>query len=193
MAAACLMPLDVNIRGVRDSKVLTAAEREEVFRELTGHPRVAFSTCVRCQPWNFQLSKLRKHSHLLSSAPAAEREEESRALQVCGQRNQRKKPKRCFQLPIPADDAFRTQVSVIHEVGCATVNMVGNCMSTLVSTLQVKTSMSCCRYIVEAFVIDEVGCGAANMVAMAGAWRNLAAADPDFALVDGVLLPRVRF
>lgn len=54
MAAACLMPLDVNIRGVRDSKVLTAAEREEVFRELISHPRVAFSTCVQRQPSKFR-------------------------------------------------------------------------------------------------------------------------------------------
>ena len=47
------------------------------------------------------------------------------------------------------------------------------------------------RYIVEAFVVDEVGCDAANMVAMAGAWRNLAAARPDFALLDGLHLPEV--
>lgn len=44
MAAACTMPLDVNIRGVRDSKTLSAAEREEVFREIINHPRIAYST-----------------------------------------------------------------------------------------------------------------------------------------------------
>ena len=43
----------------------------------------------------------------------------------------------------------------------------------------------------DSFVVDEVGTAAANMVAMAGAWRNLAAAEPDFALVDGDCLPKV--
>lgn len=41
------MPLDVNIRGIRDSKALNAVEREEVFAELVRHPKVAYSTCVR--------------------------------------------------------------------------------------------------------------------------------------------------
>lgn len=44
MAAACAMPLDVNVRGVRDSKALNAVERKQVFAELIRHPHVAYST-----------------------------------------------------------------------------------------------------------------------------------------------------
>jgi hypothetical protein len=45
---------------------------------------------------------------------------------------------------------------------------------------------------VDAYVVDEVGGKAANMLAMYGAWRNLAAAQPDFVLIDGKGLPKVR-
>lgn len=40
-------------------------------------------------------------------------------------------------------------------------------------------------------MVDEVGVDVANMVAMAGAWRNVAATAPDFVLLDGVELPKV--
>jgi hypothetical protein len=45
--------------------------------------------------------------------------------------------------------------------------------------------------VVDAYVVDEVGGEAANMLAMYGAWRNLAAAQPDFVLIDGKGLPKV--
>ena len=48
------------------------------------------------------------------------------------------------------------------------------------------------RCVVDAYVVDEVGGEAANMLAMYGAWRNLAAAQPDFVLIDGKGLPKVR-
>lgn len=43
VAAACHVPLDVDIECVRDSKKLTAARRELVFQELTTHPRIRWA------------------------------------------------------------------------------------------------------------------------------------------------------
>jgi ribonuclease HII len=44
VAAACLMPLDVNPRGIRDSKDLNNSERVQVFEQMVADPRIAYST-----------------------------------------------------------------------------------------------------------------------------------------------------
>lgn len=40
---ACHIPLDVDVRGVKDSKQLSERQREALFRQLTTHPRVKFA------------------------------------------------------------------------------------------------------------------------------------------------------
>ncbi|KAK9822135.1 hypothetical protein WJX74_009935 [Apatococcus lobatus] len=46
VAAACHIPLDVDIDFVRDSKKMTAARRELVCQELTTHPRIRWAIKV---------------------------------------------------------------------------------------------------------------------------------------------------
>lgn len=46
VAAACMMPLAVDIPGIRDSKQLSVGERERVYNTLTSHPQVIWSTHV---------------------------------------------------------------------------------------------------------------------------------------------------
>lgn len=40
VAGACIMPAHVNIAGIRDSKLMTAEQREQVFELLMAHPEV---------------------------------------------------------------------------------------------------------------------------------------------------------
>ena len=47
VAAACHVPLDVDIAYVRDSKKLSAARRELIFQELTKHPQIRWAMCAR--------------------------------------------------------------------------------------------------------------------------------------------------
>ena len=37
VAAACVIPSDVWVNGIRDSKLLGEKEREEMFEQLTSH------------------------------------------------------------------------------------------------------------------------------------------------------------
>ena len=46
VAAACVVPADVHIAGVADSKQLTEEQREALYAALTSHPRVEWSACV---------------------------------------------------------------------------------------------------------------------------------------------------
>eukprot|EP00667_Euglena_gracilis_P014643 EG_transcript_15167 len=47
VAAACMMPPEVDISGIRDSKLLgTEALREEVYEALTTHPQVVWGVAV---------------------------------------------------------------------------------------------------------------------------------------------------
>lgn len=43
VAAVCVVPDDVWVRGVDDSKALTEAQREEIYAELTTNPRVQWA------------------------------------------------------------------------------------------------------------------------------------------------------
>lgn len=40
VAGACIIPAHVDIAGIRDSKLMTAAQREQVFELLMAHPEV---------------------------------------------------------------------------------------------------------------------------------------------------------
>ena len=46
VAAAVVVPSDVHFEGVDDSKVLTEAQREELYDMLTTHPRVSWAVSV---------------------------------------------------------------------------------------------------------------------------------------------------
>lgn len=47
VAAACFVPVDVEIVGVHDSKKLSEPQREALYAQLTTHPRVRFAVHVR--------------------------------------------------------------------------------------------------------------------------------------------------
>lgn len=40
VAGACIIPAHVDIAGIRDSKLMTAAQREQVFELLMAHPEI---------------------------------------------------------------------------------------------------------------------------------------------------------
>jgi ribonuclease HII len=42
VAAACVIPHDVIIEGVDDSKKLSAADRELLYTQLTEHPNILY-------------------------------------------------------------------------------------------------------------------------------------------------------
>jgi ribonuclease HII len=44
VAAACIIPAHVAIGGIRDSKKMSAQQREERFNDLVGHPDVVVAT-----------------------------------------------------------------------------------------------------------------------------------------------------
>ncbi len=46
VAAACILPKDIRIEGIRDSKQMTPAARSRVFRELLSHPDLYFGIGV---------------------------------------------------------------------------------------------------------------------------------------------------
>jgi ribonuclease HII len=46
VAAACVVPLDINIEGVNDSKKLTEVQREHIFHQLTSHPDVMYGVGI---------------------------------------------------------------------------------------------------------------------------------------------------
>lgn len=46
VAAACIIPLDVTIEGVNDSKKLDHQQREYLFKKITQHPRIIYSAQV---------------------------------------------------------------------------------------------------------------------------------------------------
>ncbi|XP_024534558.1 uncharacterized protein LOC112347630 isoform X2 [Selaginella moellendorffii] len=46
VAAACIIPEDVDIQGIDDSKKLTAEKREQLYSQITSTPGVRFSICV---------------------------------------------------------------------------------------------------------------------------------------------------
>ena len=61
VAGACIIPRDVRIEGIDDSKKLTAARREAVYRLLVEHPRVVCATQVPITPSTpFALKRLRR-------------------------------------------------------------------------------------------------------------------------------------
>lgn len=44
VAGACIMPAHVDIAGIRDSKLMTAEQREQAFELLIAHPEVICAT-----------------------------------------------------------------------------------------------------------------------------------------------------
>ncbi|KAL0022093.1 hypothetical protein WJX79_007380 [Trebouxia sp. C0005] len=46
VAGACIMPPHVDIPGIRDSKLMTAAQRENICQLLMAHPEVICASCV---------------------------------------------------------------------------------------------------------------------------------------------------
>ena len=44
VAGACIIPAHVQIEGIKDSKKMTALQREAIYNELTNHPEVLCST-----------------------------------------------------------------------------------------------------------------------------------------------------
>lgn len=44
VAGACIMPAHVDIAGIRDSKLMTAEQREQAFQLLMAHPEVICAT-----------------------------------------------------------------------------------------------------------------------------------------------------
>ena len=52
VAAMVIIPLSVDIPGVRDSKQLSAEERERIYGLITTHPDIVWSTWgLRLSPW----------------------------------------------------------------------------------------------------------------------------------------------
>lgn len=47
VAAACFIPVHVEIRGIADSKALSEAAREAIYAELTSHADVAFAVSIQ--------------------------------------------------------------------------------------------------------------------------------------------------
>eukprot|EP00952_Eustigmatos_sp_NYUAD-ZCMA_P005053 22134-Eustigmatos_ZCMA.PRE.1 len=43
IVAACAMPLDLDIPGIRDSKLLSLRRREQLYEILANHPRVSWA------------------------------------------------------------------------------------------------------------------------------------------------------
>lgn len=43
VAAACIIPADVLIEGIQDSKQLNQEQREQLYQELTCHPEVMWA------------------------------------------------------------------------------------------------------------------------------------------------------
>ena len=48
VAAACVIPHHVTIKGINDSKRMTAAQREEAYTRLMEHPEVICATYDSC-------------------------------------------------------------------------------------------------------------------------------------------------
>jgi ribonuclease HII len=46
VAAACIVPPSVNIKGIDDSKKLTEEEREELYELITSHPDIIWAVYV---------------------------------------------------------------------------------------------------------------------------------------------------
>ena len=44
VAGACVMPAHIDIAGIRDSKLMTAEQREQVFELLMAHPEIICAT-----------------------------------------------------------------------------------------------------------------------------------------------------
>ena len=44
VAGACIIPRHVHIDGIRDSKKMSAAQREAVYSELVDHPEIQCAT-----------------------------------------------------------------------------------------------------------------------------------------------------
>lgn len=46
VAAACIIPKDVTIQGIHDSKKLNEAQREKLFELLTTNDKISYATCI---------------------------------------------------------------------------------------------------------------------------------------------------
>ena len=44
VAGACIMPSHVDVPGIRDSKLMTASQREQVYALLVAHPEIICAT-----------------------------------------------------------------------------------------------------------------------------------------------------
>lgn len=44
VAGACIIPCHVQIDGIRDSKQMTAAQRQAIYSELVNHPEIQCAT-----------------------------------------------------------------------------------------------------------------------------------------------------
>lgn len=43
VAAACVIPADVHLPGIDDSKAMSEEQREELYEAITSHPRIVWA------------------------------------------------------------------------------------------------------------------------------------------------------
>lgn len=46
VTAACYLPMDVQLAGLTDSKLLDEAQRDALYDEIVSNPRIQFATCI---------------------------------------------------------------------------------------------------------------------------------------------------
>jgi ribonuclease HII len=46
VAAACIIPADVHLEGIDDSKAMSEQEREQLYAQITSHPRIVWAAWV---------------------------------------------------------------------------------------------------------------------------------------------------
>ena len=51
VAAACVIPAHIQLAGVNDSKILTEADRETLYEQLTTNPEIEWAVCVARERW----------------------------------------------------------------------------------------------------------------------------------------------
>lgn len=74
VAAACYVPLDVEITGIHDSKKLDEAQREELFEKLIAHPDIQYKIHItgakRIDQINILQATLESMAHCVKNFPS---------------------------------------------------------------------------------------------------------------------------